>query len=58
MSNKNFYELSTLNKNKLTCMIEALKIELLENMKKCEDILKVFITHKHITLFIIIFNSR
>ncbi|KAE9525929.1 hypothetical protein AGLY_013978 [Aphis glycines] len=40
MSNKNFYELSTLNKNKLTCMIEALKIELLENVKKCEDILK------------------
>jgi len=41
-------------------MIEALKIELLENMKKCEDILKVFITHKHIhiTLFIITFNSR
>ncbi|KAF0766911.1 Uncharacterized protein FWK35_00034561 [Aphis craccivora] len=40
MSNKNFYELSTLNINKLICMIEALKIELIENMKKFEDILK------------------
>jgi len=58
MSNKNFYELSTLNINKLICMIEALKIELIENMKKFEDILKVFITHKHITLFIITFKSR
>lgn len=58
MSNKNFYELSILNKNKLACIIEALKIELLENTKKCEDILKVFITQKHITLFIITFNSR
>ncbi|XP_025193418.1 uncharacterized protein LOC112593270 [Melanaphis sacchari] len=40
MSLNNFFELSALNKNKLTCMIEAVKIDLLENMKKFEDILK------------------
>uniref|UniRef100_A0A2S2PHE8 Uncharacterized protein n=1 Tax=Schizaphis graminum TaxID=13262 RepID=A0A2S2PHE8_SCHGA len=40
MSMKNIFELSELNKKKLTCMIEAVKIELHENMKKFEDILK------------------
>jgi len=41
MSINNFFELSVLNKNKLTCMIEADKIDLLENMKKFEEMLKV-----------------
>lgn len=45
MSIKNFFELSLLNKNKLTCMIEADKIDLLENMKKFEEMLKVPHTH-------------
>ncbi|XP_003244279.1 uncharacterized protein LOC100572963 [Acyrthosiphon pisum] len=40
MSIKNFFELSLLNKNKLTCMIEADKMDLLENMKKFEEMLK------------------
>lgn len=44
---KNIFELSELNKNELTCMIEAVKIELHENMEKFEDILKVSHTHTY-----------
>ncbi|XP_022162271.1 uncharacterized protein LOC111028045, partial [Myzus persicae] len=40
MSINNFFEQSLPNKTKLTCMIEAVKIELQENMKKFEEILK------------------
>lgn len=46
MSINNFFELSLLNKSKLTCsMIEAHKVDLLENLKKFEEMLKVPHTH-------------
>jgi len=48
MSIKNLFESSISNKTKLTCMMEAVKIELQENMKKFEEILKVLHTHSYI----------
>lgn len=46
MSINNFFELSLLNKSKLTCsMIEAHKVDLLENLKKFEEMLNVPHTH-------------
>lgn len=48
MSINNFFELSLLNKSKLAVTIEALQIELHENMNIFEDILKVPHTYSHI----------
>lgn len=42
MSEKMFYQLPLSDKKELVDMIEALKMKLLDNEKKTEDILKVY----------------